>query len=76
LRVKHVLKQTSVMLTSLSEAKTLCWRAGLLLRCLVPAFGGAYFCREWKETLWDRFYTGAPRRQRQCVERYNIVKRA
>jgi hypothetical protein len=32
LRVKHVLKQTSVMLTSLSEAKTLCWRAGLLLR--------------------------------------------
>jgi hypothetical protein len=32
LRVKHVLKQTSAMLTSLSEAKDLCWRAGLLLR--------------------------------------------
>ncbi|MBO0733326.1 MAG: DUF4102 domain-containing protein [Methylocapsa sp.] len=26
--------------------------------------------------LWDKFYMGAPPRQRQSVERYNIVKRA
>jgi hypothetical protein len=45
-------------------------------RCLVPAFDGAYFSREWKEALWARFYTGAPPRQRRSVERYNIVKRA
>jgi hypothetical protein len=43
--------------------------------CLVPAFDGAYFSREWKEALWVRFYTEAPPRQRRPVERYNIVKR-
>ena len=45
-------------------------------RCLVPAFDGALFSQQWKDALWDRFYTGAPARQRQSVERYNIVKRA
>jgi hypothetical protein len=29
-----------------------------------------------KDGTWGRFYTGAPRRQRWSVERYNIVKRA
>ena len=43
-------------------------------RCLVP-FDGAYLSRNWKEALWGKFYTGAPRRQRRSVERYNIVKR-
>jgi hypothetical protein len=47
-----------------------------LLRCIVPAFDGAYFSEREKEALWDRFFTGAPRRQRRSVERYNIVKRA
>jgi transposase len=28
---------------------------------------------EWKDALWDRFYTGAPVRLRQTVERYNVV---
>ena len=28
------------------------------LRCLVPAFDGAYFSEREKEALWDRFYTG------------------
>jgi acyl carrier protein len=36
-----------------------------LTRCLVPAFDGAYFSREWKEALWDRYFTGAPQRQRR-----------
>jgi hypothetical protein len=52
------------------------WFATLEARCLVPAFDGAYFSEREKEALWDRFYTGAPRRQRRSVERYNIVKRA
>ena len=51
-------------------------RVGLELRCLFPAFGGASFMQEWKDALWDSFYTAAPVRQRQSVERYNIVKRA
>jgi len=45
-------------------------------RCLIPDFNGAIFSHEWREELWVRFFTGAPRRQRQSVERYNIVKRA
>ena len=45
-------------------------------RCLVPTFDGALSMSEWKDALWDRFYTGAPARQRRSVERYNIVKRA
>ncbi len=44
-------------------------------RCLVPDFDGVLYSQEWKEALWDKFYTAAPRRQRQCVEQYNIVKR-
>jgi transposase len=44
--------------------------------CLFPAFDGAYFSEREKVALWDRFYTGAPQRQRRSVERYNIVKRA
>ncbi|CDX21117.1 hypothetical protein MPL3356_340188 [Mesorhizobium plurifarium] len=31
------------------------------------------FSSEWKDALWDRFYTVAPRRQRQSVEQYKIV---
>ena len=46
------------------------------LSCIVPAIEGAYFSERQKEALWDRFFTGAPARQRQSVERYNIVKRA
>jgi hypothetical protein len=46
------------------------------LRCLVPAFDGVIFSHQWKDALWDRFCTGAPARQRQSVEQYNIVKRA
>jgi hypothetical protein len=43
---------------------------------LIPGFDGAYFSHEFRDALWARFYTGAPRRQRRSVERYSIVKRA
>jgi len=29
--------------------------------CLVPRFDGVTFSLEWKEALWDKFYTAAPR---------------
>ncbi|BEP31858.1 MAG: hypothetical protein WBIAU2_00850 [Wolbachia endosymbiont of Drosophila biauraria] len=29
-----------------------------------------------KEELWDKYYMGAPKQQRQFVEQYKIVKRA
>jgi putative transposase len=29
--------------------------------CLIPWFDGAICSFEWKEALWDKFVTGAPR---------------
>src|SRR5882757_2754277 len=45
-------------------------------RCLIPGFDGADFSLAWRDALWARFFTAAPQRQRQSVERYSIVKRA
>ena len=33
----------------------------LELRCLIPWFDGAIYSLEWKEALWDRYVTAAPR---------------
>src|SRR3954462_10901867 len=44
--------------------------------CLIPWFDGAVLSHEWKDALWARFCTGAPKRRRRSVERYSIVKRA
>jgi hypothetical protein len=43
---------------------------------LIPGFDGAIFSMDWRDALWAKFYTEAPRRQRRSVERYSIVKRA
>ena len=45
--------------------------------CLVPRCDGVKYEQlpSW-EVLWDRYFMGAPERQRQFVERYKIVKRA
>ncbi len=29
--------------------------------CLIPRFDGVILSKEWKEALWDKFVTGAPR---------------
>jgi len=39
---------------------------------LVPAFDGALFIQEWKDALWDRFYTGAPKLGRKGI-RINAI---
>src|ERR1700722_14993578 len=31
--------------------------------CLVPGFAGASLSSDSKDALWDKFFTGAPRRQ-------------
>ena len=46
------------------------------IRCLIPGFDGAVSSQAWKEALWARFSTAAPRRQRRSVEQYKVVKRA
>lgn len=49
-----------------------------LTRCLVPECDGDVGCTTQiiKETLWDKFYMGAPQRQRRFAEQYKIVKKA
>jgi len=45
--------------------------------CLVPDCDGIFYNElPSKEELWDKYYTGAPKRQRQCVGQSKIVKRA
>jgi hypothetical protein len=34
-----------------------------LVRCLIPRFDGAVSSPEWKDALWARYYTEAPRRR-------------
>ena len=67
-----ILAQIDATLAEAGTDKTKILKA----RCSVPAFDGTILTTEWKEALWARFYTGAPRQLRQSVERYNIVKRA
>jgi hypothetical protein len=46
------------------------------LRCLIPRFDGAVFSSVWRDSLWARFFTGAPARQRRSVARSSMVQRA
>ena len=50
----------------------------MILRCLVPKCAGVGYHADLpsKETLWDRYFTAAPRRLRRYVGRSRIVKRA
>jgi len=43
--------------------------------CLVPESSDTSNHHLFREALWAKFYTGAPARQRQSVERYSGVKR-
>ena len=44
-------------------------------RCLVPCYNGANELPKENKKLWDKYYTDAPKRQRQPAEQYKIVKR-
>lgn len=41
----------------------------LTKKYLIPDFDGAVFSQSWRDALWARFTTEAPRRQRRSVER-------
>jgi hypothetical protein len=45
-----------------------------LNRCLIPRFDGAILSREWKEALWDKFVTGAPRPRTPSEQQYSDRK--
>ena len=43
----------------------------LLARCLIPQFDGAIFSLEWKEALWDKYFTAAPRPRTPSEQQYS-----
>jgi hypothetical protein len=43
-------------------------------RCLIPRFDGAIHSLEWKEALWDKFVTGAPRPRTPSEQQYSDRK--
>ncbi|WP_341810758.1 hypothetical protein [Wolbachia endosymbiont (group A) of Campoletis raptor] len=44
-------------------------------KCMVPESDGI-LSSSFKESLWDRYYMGAPKQHRRFVEQYKIEKRA
>ena len=44
------------------------------LRCLIPRFDGAILSSEWKEAIWDRYVTGAPRPRTPSEQQYSDRK--
>ncbi len=43
-------------------------------RCLIPRFDGAILSQEWKEALWDKFVTEAPRPRTLSEQQYSDRK--
>jgi hypothetical protein len=43
-------------------------------RCLIPRFDGAIFSHAWKEALWGKFVTGAPRQRTSSELQYSDRK--
>jgi hypothetical protein len=41
------------------------------LRCLIPRFDGVILSAEWKEAIWARYVTGAPRPRTPSEQRYS-----
>ena len=44
------------------------------ISCLIPWFDGAILSQDWKEALWDRFVTGAPRPRTPSEQQYSDRK--
>jgi transposase len=42
--------------------------------CLIPRFDGAILSLEWKEAVWDRYVTGAPRPRTRSEQQYSDRK--
>ncbi len=63
------LRQTAGFVESLLRLIGLNWAvpdfSTLSRRCLIPWFSGAILSLEWKDALWDKFVTAAPRHARR-----------
>jgi hypothetical protein len=43
-------------------------------RCLIPGFDDVILSKEWKDTLWDKFVTEAPRSRTLSEQQYSDRK--
>ena len=43
-------------------------------RCLIPWFDGAIHSQEWKDAIWDRYVTAAPRPRTLSEQQYSDRK--
>jgi len=56
------------------------WSQNMVIRpvalpdCLIPGFDGAIFSAQWKEALWDRYATAAPRPRTRSERQYSDRK--
>jgi hypothetical protein len=46
------------------------------LQCLIPRFDGAILSQEWREVLWDKLVTGAPRSSQRGATSSSPLARA
>ncbi len=65
--VKYI-NESNIVLSRRSKKK-------ISVRCMVPESDGI-LSSSFKESLWDRYYMGAPKQHRRFVEQYKIEKRA
>ena len=69
-------RAVSGMLTPTQALQTILARSGIRVRlygpsCLIPRFDGALLSWEWKEALWAKFVTEAPRPRTPSERQYN-----
>ena len=55
---------------SLEALDEIRWDA-VMSNCLVPGFDGVILSLEWKEAIWARFVTGAPRPRTPSEQQYS-----
>ena len=49
-------------------------RLAEIIELLIPRFDGAILSLEWKEAIWDRYVTGAPRPRTPSEQQYSDRK--
>ncbi|MEQ3710470.1 MAG: hypothetical protein ABNH23_14055, partial [Tateyamaria sp.] len=61
----------TTLVTTNKNAATIVAVCVIPLRCLIPRFDGAILTQAWKEALWDKFVTGAPRQRTPSELQYS-----
>jgi hypothetical protein len=71
-RIPHILMSRSIVIGLKSRSRiSLKTMVACGTRCLIPRFDGAICSLEWKEALWDKYVTAAPRPRTQSEQQYS-----